>query len=606
MTNLYIMCMIKLEIFQGDFMIKEKLALVPHLPGSYQMKDKDGVIIYVGKAKDLKNRLSSYFHGTHTGKTAKLVSEIVDFEYIVVSSNEEALILEINLIKKYDPKYNILLRDDKSYPYIELTNETVPRLMIVRKINRKKRTGRLFGPYPNVTAAREVVNMLNRIYPLRKCNTYAKKPCLYYHIGECLGYCSLDVSKEKIKEMENEIIGFFNGDHTIVTKKIKEEMYRESSLMHYEKAKELKDLLDNINITVAKQKVEINDTRNIDIFGYYVDKGYLSIQVLFIRGCKIVERHSTVIPLIDDISSQLTDYVATFYDKGVIKPNIIIVPDIVDSVVQSYLNITMEKPIKGVKRRLIEMANENAKISLNEKYNLLIKDEEKTMGANKELKELLYLSRLSRIEVFDNSNLFGDYNVSGMVVFINGKPSKKDYRKFKITKNVNDDYGTMREVIYRRYYKLLLEGGIKPDLIIVDGGAGQMHAARDVLDSLNLNIMVVGLKKDDKHRTSKLLAFDPIVELDVNPNSNLFFYLERIQDEVHEFTINYHKQIRSKGLISSELDNITGVGNKRRDELLEKFKSLENIKNASIEELCTVVPLEIAKRIKEHFEKKLL
>jgi len=595
--------MIKLEIFQGDFMIKEKLALVPHLPGSYQMKDKDGVIIYVGKAKDLKNRLSSYFHGTHTGKTAKLVSEIVDFEYIVVSSNEEALILEINLIKKYDPKYNILLRDDKSYPYIELTNESVPRLMIVRKINRKRKSGRLFGPYPNVTAAREVVNMLNRIYPLRKCNTYAKKPCLYYHIGECLGYCSLDVSKEKIKEMENEIISFFNGDHTIVTKKLKEEMYRESSLMHYEKAKELKDLLDSINITVAKQTVEINDSRNIDVFGYYTDKGYLSLQVLFIRGCKIIERHKTILPLIDEVSNQLTDYVATFYDKGVIKPSVIIVPNIVDDEVKSYLNINIEKPVKGVKKKILDMACENANVALNEKYELLKRDDERTIGANNELKEILKLDKLNRIEIFDNSNLFGEYNVSGMVVFVNGKPSKKDYRKFKITKDVNDDYGTMKEVIYRRYYRLLIEKSILPDLIIVDGGLGQINVAREVIKSLNLNIMVVGLKKDEHHRTNKLLAFDPIVEVDVKPTSNLFFYLERIQDEVHEFTINYHKQIRSKGLVSSELDNIEGIGKKRRDALLEKFKSLENIKNSNIEELSSVVPKDIAIKIKEHLEK---
>lgn len=583
-------------------MIKEKLALVPHLPGSYQMKDKNGSIIYVGKAKDLKNRLSSYFHGTHTGKTAKLVSEIVDFEYIVVGTNEEALILEINLIKKYDPKYNILLRDDKSYPYIEITNEKYPRLMIVRSINRKKNKGKLFGPYPNVKAARETVNMLNRIYPLKKCNTFPKKPCLYYHIGECLGYCTNKVEKEKIDLMINEIISFFNGDYTIVTKKIEQEMYHESSLMHYEKAKELKDLLDSINITVTKQKVEINDKRNIDVFGYYESKGYLAIQVLFIRGCKIVERHKTIVPLIDEVNEQLTNYIATFYESGVIKPNLIIAPEIVDESIKSYLNINIEKPSKGIKKKLVMMANENAEISLNEKYELIKKDEERTEGANNELKEKLGLKKLERIEIFDNSNLFGEFNVSGMVVFVNGKPSKKDYRKFKITLDVNDDYGTMKEVIYRRYYRLLIEKSTMPDLIIVDGGIGQINVARETLKSLNLNIMVVGLKKDDHHRTNKLLAFDPVEEIEIKNDSLLFLYLERMQDEVHNFTINYHKQIRSKGLLSSILDNIEGIGPKRRDELLKEYKSLKKMSEASIEDLSKIVTKEVAIKLKQFLQ----
>lgn len=583
-------------------MIKEKLSLVPHLPGSYQMKDKYGTIIYVGKAKDLKNRLSSYFHGTHTGKTAKLVEEIADFEYIVVGSNEEALILEINLIKKYDPKYNILLRDDKSYPYIELTNEKVPRLMIVRSINRKKNKGKLFGPYPNASAARETVNMLNRIYPLRKCNTFPKKPCLYYHIGECLGYCTIDIPKEKIDNMINEIVSFFNGDYSCVTKKIEEEMYRESNLLHFEKAKELKDLLDSINVTLAKQKVEINDKRNIDIFGYYENKGYIAIQVLFIRGCKIIERHKTIMPLLDDTSEQLTNYIATFYDSGVLKPNLIIVPDIVDDSIKNYLNVSIEKPIKGIKKKLVEMANENAYISLNEKYELIKRDEERSEGANNELKNILKLDKLERIEIFDNSNLFGEFNVSGMVVFVNGKPSKKDYRKFKITLDVNDDYGTMREVIYRRYYRLLVEKNKFPDLIIVDGGVGQINVARDVIRSLNLNISVVGLKKDDHHRTNKLLAFDPIIEIPIKNDSLLFLYLERMQDEVHNFTINYHKQIRSKGLLASTLDSIEGIGSKRRNELLKKYKSLKKMSEASIDDLSTIVPKEVAIKLKEFLQ----
>lgn len=580
-------------------MIKEKLSLVPHLPGSYQMKDKYGTIIYVGKAKDLKNRLSSYFHGTHTGKTAKLVEEIADFEYIVVGSNEEALILEINLIKKYDPKYNILLRDDKSYPYIELTNEKVPRLMIVRSINRKKNKGKLFGPYPNASAARETVNMLNRIYPLRKCNTFPKKPCLYYHIGECLGYCTIDIPKEKIDNMINEIVSFFNGDYSCVTKKIEEEMYRESNLLHFEKAKELKDLLDSINVTLAKQKVEINDKRNIDIFGYYENKGYIAIQVLFIRSCKIIERHKTIIPLIDDLGDVLSNYIATFYDSGILKPSLIIVPSVVDLSIESYLKVNIEIPLRGVKKKLVDMACSNAQISLNEKYELIKRDEERSWGANNELRVLLGLEKLDRIEVFDNSNLFGNFNVSGMVVFVDGKPSKSDYRKFKISLDVNDDYGTMKEVIYRRYYRLLIDKGVFPDLIIVDGGIGQINVARSVIESLNLNIPVIGLKKDSHHRTNMLLAFDPIREIVIKNDSLLFLFLERMQDEVHNFTINYHKQIRSKGLLSSCLDNIEGIGIKRRNELLKKYKSLKKMSEASIDDLSMIVPRNVACKLKE-------
>ena len=444
--------------------------------------------------------------------------------------------------------------------------------------------------------------MLNRIYPLKKCNTFPKKPCLYYHIGECLGYCAFDVPKEKIDNMINEIISFFNGDYKVVTQKIEEEMYRESNLLHFEKAKELKDLLDSINVTVAKQKVEINDKRNIDVFGYYESKGYLAIQVLFIRGCKIQERHKTIIPLLDDISEQLSNYIATFYDSGVIKPNLIIAPDLVDESIKSYLNVNIEKPVKGIKKKLIEMANENAEISLNEKYELIKRDEERSEGANDELRNILKLEKLERIEIFDNSNLFGEFNVSGMVVFVNGKPSKKDYRKFKITLDVNDDYGTMREVIYRRYYRLLVEKSKLPDLIIVDGGIGQMHVAREVIDSLNLNIPVVGLKKDDHHRTNKLLAFEPIEEINIKQDSLLFLYLERVQDEVHNFTINYHKQIRSKGLLSSTLDSIEGIGSKRRDELLKKYKSLKKMSEASVEELSEIVPKDVASKLKKFLE----
>lgn len=590
-------------------MIKEKLSLVPNLPGCYLMKNCDGIIIYVGKAKKLKNRLSSYFRGTHTGKTAKLVSEIVDFEYMVVGSETEAFILEINLIKKYDPKYNILLRDDKSYPYIELSMEGVPKLSVVRNIHRKKRNrGHLYGPYPNVTAARNTVNLLNRMYPLRKCTTYAKKPCLYYHIGECLGYCTHQIDSDLLNHMVADITKFLKGDHTLITQKIEEEMYLESNKMHYEKAGELKELLDYIKITLTRQKVEMNDGVDRDVWGYAVEKGYVSIQVFFIRGGKILERHFKIFPYVDEIAEELIMYIAKFYERSVLPPKEILVPDIVDTeLLSNYLNISVKIPMKGEKRRILEMANENAKIALEEKFELINKDEERTVLANEELGKILKLKKLDRIEIFDNSNLFGTFNVSGMVVFKNGRPSKNDYRKFKISVDQNDDYGTMREVMYRRYFRVLKDDLERPDLIIVDGGIGQMHIAREVLSSLNMDIMVVGLKKDDKHSTSELLAFDPIESIQIDKKSNLFYYLERMQDEVHNFTIHYHKQLRSKGSLESVLDMIPGIGSKRKKELLKKYKTINKLKTLSLEELSSILPEAVAKKLqiflKEYDEK---
>ena len=572
--------------------IKEKLSLLPMLPGCYLMKNKDGNIIYVGKAKKLKNRVSSYFRGKHFGKTEKLVSEIDDFEYITVNSEIESLILENNLIKQYSPKYNILLKDDKTYPYIELTNEKVPRLKIIRTLTRKKDNKYLYGPYPNVTAARNVVNLLNRMYPIRKCNTYEDKPCLYYHIGQCLGYCVYDVEDEKINEMKDEIIRFLKGDNSLIIKKIKDEMEKYSSNLQYEKALELKRLLDYINITLTHQQVETKDNIDKDVFGCYVDKGYLSIQVFFIRGSKIIERHSKIIPLIDTMDSVLTTYIANFY-KNIIIPKEILVPNGVSiDVLSEFLNTSIKVPQRGEKKGLVDLACENAKIVLNENFELIKRDEVKTIGANEELRKLLNLNKLDRIEIFDNAHLFGTYNVSGMVVFINGKPAKNEYRKYKISVDQNDDYGTMREVIYRRYFRVLKDGLIKPDLIIVDGGQGQINVANQVVRSLGFNIPVVGLKKDDRHATNMLLTEN--VEFNIDRKSNLFYFLERMQDEVHEFTINYHKKIRSKGSLSSILDEIPKIGDKRKKVLLKKYGTITKMSNASLDELEALLPSSVA------------
>jgi len=575
--------------------IKEKLSILPMLPGCYLMKNKDGNIIYVGKAKKLKNRVSSYFRGTHTGKTAKLVDEITDFEYITVNSEVESLILENNLIKKYNPKYNILLKDDKTYPYIELTNEKVPRLKVIRTLTRKKDNKYLYGPYPNVTAARNVVNLLNRMYPIRKCNVYEDKPCLYYHIGQCLGYCFYDIEEDKINLMKEEIINFLKGDNSLVIKKIKNDMEKYSSNLQFEKALELKNLLEYINITLTHQQVETKDLIDKDVFGYYVDRGYLSIQVFFIRGSKIIERHSKIVPLIDEIASVLTSYIANFY-KNILIPKEILVPNVVSKdVLSDFLHTNIKIPKKGEKKGLMELACENAKIMLNEKFELIMRDEVKTLGANEELKQLLDLDKLDRIEIFDNAHLFGTYNVSGMVVYINGKPAKNEYRKFKISVDQNDDYGTMREVIYRRYFRVLKDGLPKPDLIIVDGGIGQINVAVQVVKSLGFNIPVAGLKKDDKHATNKLLTENK--EFNIDRKSNLFYLLERMQDEVHEFTINYHKQIRSKGSLSSILDEVSGIGEKRKKMLLKKYKTITKMSNAGLDELKEILPEYVAQEL---------
>lgn len=589
-------------------MIREKLLLVPKRPGCYLMKNKDGYVIYVGKAKNLKNRLNSYFHGTHTGKTAKLVSEIADFEYVVVGSETESLILEINLIKEYDPKYNILLRDDKTYPYIELTNDKVPKLSVIRSLNRKKHHHRLFGPYPNVTAARNTVNLLNRMYPLRKCRTYNKKPCLYYHIGQCLGYCANDIDEKKIKQMENDIIRFLKGDHSLLSEKIKQEMIRESEKMNYEKAKELKELLNYIEITLAKQKVEISDQVDRDVFGYFTYKDYLSIQVFFIRSGKIIERHSKILPLIGEVEEQLTSYIAKFYEKNFLLPKEILVPEIVDSsLLADFFHVVVKTPIKGVKKKIIDMACKNAEITLKEEFELIQRDEDRTLKANEELREILKLDKLDRIELFDNSNLFGSFNVSGMVVFTNGKPNKNEYRKFKITNDKNDDYGTMREVAYRRYFRVLKDNLVRPDLIIVDGGIGQINVVRSILNDFRLDIMVVGLKKNNRHATEALLAGNPIEEIPIDKKSNLFYYLERMQDEVHNFTIHYHRQIRSKGSLSSILDHVKGIGEMRKRELLKKYKTITKLQQLSKEELEKILPSTVAENLYQFlkdYEKK--
>lgn len=584
-------------------MFKEELSLVPHLPGCYLMRNKDDIVIYVGKSKNLKNRLSSYFQREHTGKTMMLVREIDHFEYIVTNTEMESLLLEINLIKKYNPKYNILYRDDKSYPYIELTDEKVPILRIIRRINVKKIKNNLFGPYPNVGAAKKVVEILNRVYPLKKCSTYEKRECLYYHIGQCLGYCTREIDAKVIKEMRSEIVSFLNGNTKVLTDRIKEKMIKASDKLDYEKAKEYKELLDYINITTEKQKVDLDDKVNTDVASYYAKDNYISIQILFIRGGKLLDRTRNIYPLVDTAEEEFAHYLLQFYSKNVVAPKEVLVPNSIDTdSFSGAFNLKFISPIKGEKKKILDLAYDNARIYFEEQMTYIKKDEDKIESALNELKEKLQLESADRIELFDNSNLFGSFNVSGMVVFVMGRPSKNDYRKFKITKEVNDDYGTMREVIYRRYFKVLKENLERPNLIIVDGGIGQINVAREVIESLGLDIPVAGLKKDDSHNTNMLIGLEPLTEIVIDKRSDLFFLLTRMQNEVHNFTINYHKKIRSKGALSSVIDNIEGIGEVRKNKLLKKYKTTSKMKEASIEELSEILPKNVAILFKEFLE----
>ncbi len=584
--------------------IDKLLATVPHNPGCYLMKDINGNIIYVGKSKNLKNRLSSYFKQTHSGKTMMLVRDIYDFEYILTNSEVESLLLELNLIKKYTPKYNILYKDDKSYPYIELTNDKYPRLLIVRNPNLKRGGNRkLFGPYPNIGAAKKVVEILNRLYPLRKCSHLPKKECLYYHLGECYGYCIKEVNPEVIKAMKEEIISFFNGNSEIVIAKLEAKMQLCSDKLQFEKALEYREILDYIKITLEKQKVELDDNYDRDVVGYYEKDNYLSINILFIRGGKLLDKKSNIFPMVGELDEEVNNYLSNFYDKHPSKVKEILVPDIISKdLLSESFGLNFITPQKGTKKKILDLAYDNAKNYYNEQITLIKKDEKLLNDSLIELAKLLDIPKCNHIEMFDNAHIFGAFNVSGMVVFIDGNKAPHLYRKYKITNDKNDDYGTMREVIYRRYFRVLKDNLERPDLILVDGGIGQVNVAREVISELGLDIPVAGLKKDDTHSTNMLLGKYPLTEIPIKKDSYLFLLLTRMQDEVHRYTITYHKDIRSKGALTSILDNISGIGEVRKQKILKKYKTITKMKNASIEELTEIMPEDIAKNFLEYLK----
>ena len=584
-------------------LIKSKLELLPTSPGCYIHKDKNGTIIYVGKAKNLRNRVRSYFRGSHDTKTEALVSEIVDFEFIVTESNIEALLLEINLIKENKPKYNIMLKDDKSYPFIKITNERYPRLIITRQV--KKDGGLYFGPYPDVGAANEIKRLLDRIFPFRKCTNPPSKVCFYYHIGQCMAHTVCRKDEAYFKAMSQEVSDFLKGQDDKIIDELKSKMALAAQSMEFERAAEYRDLIQAIGTLRTKQRVMAKDLQNRDVFGYYVDKGWMCVQVFFVRQGKLIERDVNLFPYYNDPDEDFLTYVGQFYqEKSHLIPNEILIPqDIDEDAVKALVDTKVLKPQRGEKKQLVNLAIKNARVSLEQKFNLLEKSVEKTQGAIENLGRLLQIPTPVRIESFDNSNIMGTSPVSAMVVFVNGKPSKKDYRKYKIKTVVGpDDYASMREVIRRRYGRVQRDGLTPPDLIVIDGGQGQVNIAKQVIqEELGLDIPIAGLQKNDKHQTHELLFGDPLEVVELSRNSQEFFLLQRIQDEVHRFAITFHRQLRSKNSFSSQLDGIEGLGPKRKQNLMKYFKSLTKIKEASVDEIVAVgIPRAVAEAVHQH------
>ena len=581
-------------------LIKSKLELLPTSPGCYIHKDKNGTIIYVGKAKNLRNRVRSYFRGSHDTKTEALVSEIVDFEFIVTESNIEALLLEINLIKENKPKYNIMLKDDKSYPFIKITNERYPRLIITRQV--KKDGGLYFGPYPDVGAANEIKRLLDRIFPFRKCTNPPSKVCFYYHLGQCMAHTVCHKDEAYFKGMAQEVSDFLKGQDDKIIDELKVKMTTAAQNMEFERAAEYRDLIQAIGTLRTKQRVMAKDLQNRDVFGYYVDKGWMCVQVFFVRQGKLIERDVNLFPYYNDPDEDFLTYVGQFYqEKSHLIPNEILIPqDIDEEAVKALVDTKVLKPQRGEKKQLVNLAIKNARVSLEQKFNLLEKSMEKTQGAIENLGKLLQIPTPVRIESFDNSNIMGTSPVSAMVVFVNGKPSKKDYRKYKIKTVVGpDDYASMREVIRRRYSRVMRDGLTPPDLIVIDGGQGQVNIAKQVIqEELGLDIPIAGLQKNDKHQTHELLFGDPLQVIELSRTSQEFFLLQRIQDEVHRFAITFHRQLRSKNSFSSQLDDIEGLGPKRKQLLMKHFKSLTKIKEATVDEIVTVgIPRAVAEAV---------
>lgn len=580
--------------------IENKLKLLPDLPGCYLMKDINSKIIYVGKAKNLKNRVRSYFKSSHEGKTAKLVSEIYDFETIITSTDKEAFLLEITLIQKYTPHYNIKLKRGTGYPYIKITNEKDPVIKIVSQV--KKDGGYYFGPYPNVYAAQETLQLLQKVYPLRRCNGYQKRPCLYYHMGQCLGACFKEVDPAEYEKNIKKIKSFLSGNVGGIKRKLTTKMQQATEQLEYERAGEIRDQIRYVEMTVERQKIISNDNTPRDLFGFYMDKGWISIQVFFIRQARLMKREKRLFPCIDTPEAELASFILQFYNqKNRILPKEILVPETIDKeILADILQTPVRTPKRGAKRELLDLASQNAQLVLEEKFRLLELDDRKTTGAMKEITDALGLPVGHRIEAFDHSHTQGSDLVSAMVCFVDGQPEKNDYRKYKLqTVDHADEAASTREVIYRRYSRLLKEKKPLPDLILMDGVEIQVQAAVDVLhNQLGLTIPVAGMVKNEHHKTADLLRQDG-ERIGLDPKSEGFYLLQRIQDEVHRFAVTFHRQVRSKNSLSSKLERIPGVGPKTRIKLLRNYGSLKKIAQASLEELQALgISKKVAQTIK--------
>ena len=575
-------------------MIKEKLLTLPKKPGCYLMKDKEGTIIYVGKAINLYNRVNSYFRGAHDYKTTKLVSSIVDFDYIVTKSEKEALILEYNLIKQYDPYFNIVFKDDKSYPYILLSDSPEPYVSIIRLKKNQKVKGRLFGPFPDVGAARNTLDILNKLYPTRKCERMQDSLCLYYHIKSCLGYCEIEADKNECENIKNRITGFLKGETAETLKDLKTRMNEASENLNFEEALKYRDLINDINNVTSKQDVQINSKEDFDVFSYAVEDGYISITGLFIRNGKLLSSNRFIDYLICDAPNFVSSYIYQYYEINPKPKNLFVDNDILVYLDGAIEDLNVNTVSRGKKYQLLKQARLNSEEYLKQNRKIVTRKEDYSRNLEEEFKRI-FKSDIKRIELFDNSHTGGVNTVAAMVVYKDFKPSKKDYRLFKLEEGA-DDLKSMKEVMYRRYFRVLSENLERPDLIIVDGARIQIEAAKEILTSLDLDITLCGLGKDDHHNTAYLMDAD-FNKIEIDPDSNLFFFLASMQDEVHRFAINYHKKLRQKNMYRSKLDGIEGLGEKSRLKLLRKYKTITNISRQSVEELSTVLPSKVAERL---------